>query len=451
MNFIDWLKKNKNSMVMFAGMVFPVFVLLTYPKYYQPDDIDAFLHWSKAWALGWRDIYINCPGCNYPFLGMFFSGGMVHFLGIINYDQMISGFRYYLTAIDLLNVVAVYFLLKKLGNSNPAFWAGLIGLLPSSFIGTSYWGQVDGLGQLIMMVIFIWVAFYNLHTKQRPFSFRVYVIVLGLLLSCVLLTKQLVMFSMISLGLLVSVNILLNSNKWMDVFTDAFLFLLAFFLPILFVDLTVSLDPPYISHLQYILATGSSHGDVISSYGFNVWSLFVQDPLVSSHEPLKLFTSSVVEFGIVPFSTGIGLFLFVNVFLFVLMLVYFRRKYLAGQRRFGVEDLIFWLLHLGLVNLAFNLFLSGTHERYLYHFYPFVISAFLTMSFINKRSLIILLAGAVFYGCFLFGYLSALNQIFGRLMFNGMAVFHLLLFAFIVRIFLQHVFFINQNSPAVPG
>lgn len=433
---MNWVRKTlqyKNQIVFTAGLFLPAFVIFVYPVWSQPDDLDAFLKWSQDWAKGWQNIYINCIYCNYPFLGMAFSAGAINWLGIRDFDGMMGLFRYYLAFIDLLNVVLLYFLLKALGVRDSAFWAGIVGLLPSSWMGTSYWGQIDNAGQFFILGVLLLTAKINALPPSR--SYRVYLLAVttGFLLSCLMMTKQLVLFSMISLGSMAVANIIAISRKWTDTLFALLVFLVAFAAPVLLVDSRVEYAPQYLSHLHYILATGSSHGNTISSYGFNIWIFFTEDPFGSSHEPLSVFGLEVI-----PYKAGIAIFLFTVLLLTTAAFRFYVAKFKNTNRNFDSTHLCFWLIHLALVNLGFSLFLTGTHERYLYHFYPFAIAAFLGLRFMTTKNLAPILAGAVFYGVFLFGYLTGLNELVDRLMFNGMAVFHLLLLVYVSQIFLRH-------------
>lgn len=433
---MTWVRKAiqyKNQIVFTAGLFLPAFVIFVYPDWSQPDDLDAFLKWSQVWAQGWQNIYVNCIDCNYPFLGMVFSAGAADWLGIRDFDGMIGLFRYYLAFIDLLNVVLLYFLLKALGVRDSAFWAGVVGLLPSSWMGASYWGQVDNAGQFFILGILLLTAKINALPPSKPYRVYLLAVAIGLLLSCLVMTKQLVLFSMISLGSMAVANIILISRKWTDALFALLAFLAAFAAPVLLVDSQVQYAPQYLSHLHYILATGSRHGDTISSYGFNVWSFFAADPFGSSHTALSVFGLNLI-----PYDAGISIFLIIVLALTGAAVFFYAGEIRRGGREFNASRLCFWLLHLALINLGFNLFLAGTHERYLYHFYPFVIASFLALPFTSGRSMTATLAGAIFYGGFLFGYLTGWNEYFGRLIFNGMGVFHAIFFVHLAWIFARY-------------
>lgn len=168
-------------------------------------------------------------------------------------------------------------------------------------------------------------------------------------------------------------------------------------------------------------------------YGFNVWSFFAADPFGSSHTALSVFGLNLI-----PYDAGISIFLIIVLALTGAAVFFYAGEIRRGGREFNASRLCFWLLHLALINLGFNLFLAGTHERYLYHFYPFVIAAFLALPFTSGRSMTATLAGAIFYGGFLFGYLTGWNEYFGRLIFNGMGVFHAIFFVHLAWIFARY-------------
>lgn len=444
-----WAKKAiqyKNQIVFIAGLFFPAFVIFVYPTWFQPDDLDAFLRWSQDWAKAARGIYINCMYCNYPFLGMMFSAGAVDSLGIRDFDGMMGLFRYYLAFIDLLNVVVIYYLLKTLKVKDAPFWAGVVGLLPSSWIGTSYWGQIDNVGQLLILFFLLLAARLNEIPDSKPWRNYVLALTLGFLLSCLLMTKQLVYFSVISLGSMAVANIIHISRRWTGALLSLVVLVLSFITPILLVDSLLEFDPQYLSHLHYVLATGSSHGDTISSFGFNIWSVFTDDPFGSSREPMSVFGLSLI-----PYKVGIALFL-LSVLLLSAAAIYFHvGEYKTGNRAFTSRHLCFWLVHLALVNLGFNLLLTGTHERYLYHFYPFAIAAVLFLQKMEGLNRAVLLGGAVFYGVFLYGYLTGYNLDFDQLPYRIMTLLHLYLLVFITGLLFETFLFQKDISIRNPS
>ena len=256
-------------------------------------------------------------------------------------------------------------------------------------------------------------------------DYQIFLISSGILLACLLLTKQLVIFSLLCLGAMVLTNIFLRSRGLKSILISLFAFFISFIAPVAFADLILEVPRPYVSHIQYILEIGGRIGDIISSYGFNMWIFFYKDTLVSSHTPLFDF-APFLTVGVTPYSAGIWLFVLSNTIFLISLLRYFYELYKSEVRFFRKSDILLWIFQLSFLNLSFNIFLTGTHERYLYHFYPFIIISFLGSSLSNRKELYILITGAFLYGSFLFGYLS--NMLLGRFPFYAMAVFHFLLF-----------------------
>ena len=133
------------------------------------------------------------------------------------------------------------------------------------------------------------------------------------------------------------------------------------------------------SHLEKIVLEGSKHGERIAANGFNLWVF-----LTNNHR-----TSSLVPFwnDVTPYQVG-----FIGFCLAVIGSIY---NYL--RRKLSIYYSL-WLICM--VNLSFNVFLTGTHERYLYYFYPFL----LLMAFLNKNRIFlgITIVGGVIYGLFVY-------------------------------------------------
>lgn len=421
--------------VMIAGILMAAIVVTLLPKAFHASDVDDFWRWAQAWGVNWRNIYIDCDRCNYPFLGTFLSGGVMHWMGIDNFKDIVSPFRYYLAVVDGLNVLIIYWILKKLKIASAPLWAGVIGLLPSSWVGTSVWGQIDGIGQLLILLTFALFTWFNLNAITNKTLYSLFEIAAGILISCMLLTKQLIIFSLFPLGFMVVVNIFLYSRRPLDIMRSLAVVFISFITPILVIDATIYLKHPYFSHLLYVLETGSGHGDIVSSFGFNIWIFLVEKPFGSSHIPIDINLGSNTVVSITPYTTGIILFILVNAFLLYFIFRYFQKQYEINAQYFDREGILILLLHLALVNLSFNLFLTGTHERYLYHFYPFIIMAWLGL--FNRKAIYILVTGATYYGAVLYGYLTRLINQFGQIPYWILGVFHLALYFYLIVLFLR--------------
>lgn len=360
-------------------------------------------------------------------------------MSTINYENVartINRFRYYLAIVDGLNIFIFYFILARLQVRNAPLWAGVLGLLPSSWVSSSVWGQIDGIGQLLILLFF--AIFISFNAKTRPiWQTYIYFFVTGFLLSLMLLTKQLIYFSMGALGLILLVNMVRLSRNTSNFFLYALTSAATFLLPAIAVDLNLKINPPYVSHLQYVLATGSQHGDKIASLGFNIWVFYTKDLLGSSHIPLQIGDLSFAP--LTPFSGGYILFGVLVVFLFSLFIINIRLQNTETQA-FNTQQIATAFVFFSFINLAFNLTLTGTHERYLYYFYPFIIIACLALMpysrFFKKITLTVLLSGALIYGVYLFVYLSGMVRVVDYLPIRIIATFHLGIFIYLLYLWI---------------
>jgi hypothetical protein len=435
--------------ILVLAIIFPLIVITAFPKLYHASDVDDLWRWSRSWSDSWRNIYLDCERCNYPFLGTFASAGAMSLSGIDNFKDIVRPYRFYLAIFDAVNVVLIYWLLKKLQVKKAPLWAGVIGLLPSSWIGSSVWGQIEGIGQMLLLLTFVFFISFNFAGKPGRVRYYLFIVIAGLLISSSLLYKQLIVFSLLSIGVMAVANIVLYSRRAKDIIASLLLILFSVLTPIIVVDSNLNLRPPFISHLQYIWETGSQpYSDTISSFGINIWILLVQNPLNSSHDVINLGIDPNFSIPIIPYDLGIALFLLSAATISIYFLKYLLGKYSLGLQFFDREVILGFLFHLALMNLSFNLFLTGTHERYLYHFYPFLIVAYLGLenhsALFNRKLLYTLIAGAVAYGLVLYIYLIGEIKSFGQIPFQILSVFHFALFIYLTVLFVR-LFKSRQN------
>jgi len=416
--FIYWI-------VPLIAILLPFFVIRTFPKFHHVYDIRAIQVWAEDWDMGWRDIYLNCPKCNYPFLGTTLSAGLMNSIDYKSVVREVNRFRYYLAIADGLNVLLIWFILSKLQVRAAPLWAGLIGLLPSSWIGSSVWGQIDGVGQSLILIFFSSLVVFNAKPR-RAGAYYVYLAASGFLLSLMLMTKQLIYFSMLALGIILLANIFLRCRRPQTTALSILTVTLFLITPVLLVDANIKFDKTYFSHIHYILATGSDHGDIISSLGFNIWSLFTNDALGSSHIPLKI--GGLVIESITPYGAGLVLFGLLNIAILYLFIRDLRQSY-RGSPHFNSSQLLASLIYLAMFNISFNVALTGTHERYLFHFFSFILAA----SIIWRHRPIILTAfiGAALYSAYLFSYLAEILPREDQVFVQTASVVHLILFLYL--------------------
>lgn len=429
------------------ALVFPFLVISMFPGFYHSSDVNDFWIWSRSWDADWRTIYPACERCNYPFLGTFISAGVMSLSRIAAFDNIVQPFRYFLALFDAVNIYIIYLILKQLQVKSAHLWAGLIGVLPSFWVGTSVWGQIEGVGLTLILLIIRLFLVFNLEEKKTAARYYLFIGAVGLLISFSLLLKQLMVFSVLSIGLMAAANIFMYSRK-PNVILSGFLLLgVSIVLPVFVVDINLHLPLPYFSHLQYILKTGSQHGDILTSYGFNIWMFLPVKQHWPSRQAVEFFQGSGFSFSIVPYDWGIALFVLTTIFFSVFVIRAMIRKYKAGLHFFDRQTMLLFLFHLCLVNLSFNLFLTGAHERYLYFFYPFLIILCLSlenpMKLFGRRLTFLAVFGTFSYGILLVSYLSGMVQTLGKynskIPFQVMVVFNLFLFGVLSFLFLKQV------------
>jgi hypothetical protein len=419
------VKNNLQWGIMLLGMLTPVLIILIFPTTYYQDDLGDFWNWSQFLKENVRDIYIQCTSCNYPLFGTLVTGGVLSRMGFDNFSEMIIPFRLYLAMFDAANVFLIYKILKKLEIQSAPLWAGIIGLLPSSWMGSSVWGQIEGISQFLILLTCLLIISFNLKAISTKFPYTIYLILVGGLLSLMLLTKQLILFSLVSV-------------TFFAVLRSLAILSLAFLSPIFVIDLFLIDHKGYFSHLGYIFTQGSKHGDIISGNGFNLWTFFVASPTQPSRLPIEIQIAGLPSIAINPYSTGIILFLLINLILAFLYLRYFyKNRFTQAEQFFNLENIFLLFLHIGLVNLSFNLFLTGTHERYLYHFYPFVIIA--ALGLFNRKLVYFLLAAGTSYALFVLAHIKGLLSLYGQTPFIIMFGIHAPLFIYLIALLWQGI------------
>jgi hypothetical protein len=427
------IKTRFQWLVLVLAILLPFLIIRFFPELQHVSDISTFREWADAWEMDWHSIYVNCDNCNYPLLGTYISAGVMSTIEHDTVAREINRFRYHLAVVDGLNVIALWLILRKLKIENAPLWAGVIGLLPSSWMSSSVWGQIDGAGQFLLLLFFILIIVFSTGQRSER-SYWFFLASAGLLLSAMLLMKQLVYFSMLALGVILLTLIIFHSKKIGRIALSILFVSFFVLLPVLMVDASLELPPPFFSHLQYVLATGSRHGSIISSFGLNIWSLFTDDVLSSSSAPLQI-GGTVIE-PISPYPAGIFLFFLLNVFLLVLFLRSVRASNSNGENSLPQHQLPLFFFYFAMVNSTFNVVLTGTHERYLFHFFPFILVAGLAWK--RPSLLISLFAGALCYGAYLYAYLIGMVPYKDPTVIQIATLLHLLMFVYLLRFWIRN-------------
>jgi hypothetical protein len=398
-----------------AGLSFP-FLIISANDVYHHDDYETFSRWADCWLNNGSAIYLNC-GVNYPSVGALASAGALYALktivGIGEYSKIVNYFRFYLAIFDALNFLLICLLGKALKLKYPLQVGLFIAVLPSSWVGSALWGQIDGVTQFFLLVCILCLVLDIQSTPDRN-GLRSIVCFTGALLALAafVMTKQLAIFSLPALAalvLLASFNLWTINRRYAVILPATFLLACVFFR---FIDSRFQVPPDYYGsgYLFVWLAGGIGHGDNISGNGFNIWTFLGRDMWSSSRESFACVRLSDHRFCSTPFHSGLALY---GLYVLALTTIYTALCWrLQGSRYKRRIQLILatLIMYLGQVNLGFNVFLTGTHERYLYHCFPFLILAafyfFEQTELMSWHVVLFLVVVATIYGGFVYWVLS---------------------------------------------
>jgi len=169
------------------------------------------------------------------------------------------------------------------------------------------------------------------------------------------------------------------------------------------------LEKPNISHLQVIWGVRSGHSNIFSVNGFNIWVFLHRDLSGPSHQPFFFFSKYAFLKTLSPYNISIFLFLALVAVLSISTLLRLRNHYKNGDTFFTKEVLLNFILYLAIASFCFNVLITRTHKRYLFHFYPFLLLAYLGLreysKLFSKPRLAAILLGSTLYGLFVLGIL----------------------------------------------
>lgn len=317
-------------------------------------DMRFFYTWFQAVRES-AAFYQDGPGVNYPLLGVMAVSLPAWLVEVVSGRVLeFAAYRIVLKATLVLAacglIVSLGALARALGLRRPRLLAAGIYLLPSTWAGGAWFGQIDVLGTW-MLVISAWgFVRYTAEPRTRFLA-------AGLAgLHAAVLMKQLTLFSVPGLVLLAGLGIAragggMLSRRTLGLAAAAAASCAVWFVP----DFFVELGDGWRSHLAYVLwGGGSAHGNVLSGNGANIWGWMCPDPGASALEPVLL--------GVSARTWGIVLFGLAEAGLLVWLIRERRREPVSGL-----------VLFIGLTNLAMAVLLTGVHERYLVHGAPFLV------------------------------------------------------------------------------
>ncbi|MEI6290519.1 MAG: hypothetical protein WCP19_08810, partial [Chloroflexota bacterium] len=177
------------------------------------------------------------------------------------------------------------------------------------------------------------------------------------------------------------------------------------------------------SHLLYIWKEGTFQAGIISGNGFNIWILTAGDMWGSSHTP---FISSIPFSN--PYFLGEIIFMILTGTFCLSLFLWLWNRWKNGNHLLDREALINFILLIAVFNLGFNVFLTGTRDRYLFHFYPLIIIAWSGLShfsplFTEKMRTVLVLSASL-YGIFILQFITSINLGTGILTHLIMALLH---------------------------
>lgn len=384
-------------------------------------DLDSFISWAGCLQRFSGAPYPPCSPdqINYPTIGLYASAGVVRLLQTLEVSRGELGlfFQIFLGIVDSLNILVMYLLMRGL-RIPYAGWAALIfSVLPSTRVGGNLWAQIDGVSQLFLLAGFLFGlrGLKAARSSRCGASLRYFA---GISLSIVgaLLTKQLVIFSIPALVVMWTwLFVTLTKKGW---WRSAGAISFGCFIAAVALDQSFPTPPGYLgSGLIYVLDTGSDHAQRVLHNGVSIYSLLPltdTDPARSSY---PLFSMFGIKVYVLPFYFGIAAFLTMSMMASGLgsLIVWKHRLYQPEQVTVAALALA------AALNLFMNTVITGTHERYFYHYGFFAYPVLLVLSR-DLRWARGLLAVAVLqltvYGFFVYTILRGYHEGFYTLLFQ---------------------------------
>lgn len=375
------------GVLIFFGLAWPFFIVHAIASY-SVWDITVFKEWADCWG---ENIYRQCRA-NYPSVGLIASAGILRAIDAIfgDMDQEASklAFRYILAIFDSLNFLLFVWLSSLMRLRRPLLIGLALVIIPSTWVGGARWGQIDNIGLffcLLSVIGFVktWQANATGGEREKPWVAGTWLLFAVTNLVLYLLSKQLAIFSapfFLILSLITVRRLVARLHHvgivWLAVSASVFL-LIFYYLDTLFVVPAGF----YGSSYWFVWAGGGSdHAHQIARNGFNIWMFLGREMESSSHINFLNFQIWKWRDHLSPYKAGLILY---SLFIIVLMVSTFRRVYrilpysraIFEMGREQGELIAVLLMFHGLCHLGFNVFMSGTHERYLYLGYPSLLLA----------------------------------------------------------------------------
>lgn|GEM_PF-1813236 len=316
-------------------------------------DIEFFHRWYLAVKDG-PDFYRDGPGINYPIVGVLLVTGpallvdrlLGHALDLTTYTLVLKST---LVLGEVALILASARLAHALGHARPRSLAVVLYLLPSTWAGGAYFGQIDVWGTMLLVLCAERAIAYRRSGNALALTVALCTLMLALL------TKQLTLFAVPALAALMAWGLRSRArpSHWVLVALAPVLLLLA--------DPFLVLEARYFSHLHFVLAHGSGHGALVVASGASLWSLFAGGGAPSSS--LVWLGMDAQIWGWLAFAAAL-----------LILALRTARELRDPVTTDPAADRAL-VRSAGLSQLAMALLLTGVHERYLTHAIPLLILA----------------------------------------------------------------------------
>ncbi|ACK66454.1 conserved hypothetical protein [Rippkaea orientalis PCC 8801] len=452
----QWNPKNFDILLIILGIILP-FILVTFLDSYSRYDVGVFEDWASCWG---QEIYLECPTTLvYPSGALIFSAGVIQgiksLLSINDRHTVASVFRYFLAFFDSLNFLLWIYLAKMIHLRLAIVFAFIVLIIPSSWAGSSVWGQIEGISLFFCLastIFFLksWTKKQTNSHNKKAWKSGVWLLLGTPLLSIFILTKQ---WNIFSLPFFLLVFVVTVVQFWTNfgyrcifwvlsaliLLTLSFLYLDSFFLVV-----------REFHHSSYwLIWTGPASNLIkkIAGNGFNIWIFLGRPRGSSSLVPFLTFNIGNWKSSLTPFKTGLFLY---SMFIIFLLFTFYRnvlrvlQQNIMNKNLYQLNDYLIAILLFfhGLCHLGFNVLLSGTHERYLYLGYPSLLMAVIWF-YTNKivfswHSTLLCFLAAFAYGCFVYSRIGNLPKFLILLQKHEfLGGIHFLLLGFLFYLWLQ--------------
>lgn len=323
----------------------PLVLLAFHRELGQQGDIEFFHEWSRAFGES-AAFYRDGPGLNYPIAGVLLVAGPAWLLERLSRGELdLASYRLVLKSTIALGEVAFVFaaaaLARALSVSRPRAFALLLYLLPTTWAGGAYFGQIDPFGSALLCASAAALIAYRERGHRGALA-------LGLAaLIGAILTKQLTWFAAPGLALLAALGLARHRDR------IAIAMALASPLLLFVADPFLTLPAGFRSHLAFVLLRGSAHGELAVASGASLWAFFARGGTLAAEVRLLGVASDVWGWALFGLAMAIAL-------------RQLRRARFSSRGSIALS---------GFACLAMATLLTGVHERYLAHAAPLLLLA----------------------------------------------------------------------------